>query len=174
MNPFAEDHESAAHDETLVARANTGDRPALEELIGRHQAWVYNIALRMLWEPADAEDATQEVLLKVITRLSTFQGRSRFRTWLYRIACNHVLGMKRGRAEDPDPRAFMAEGYVDPSNLRFAGAHTRQVSDAAPDYDARIDRLTEDVARAIHRQQPFPDQAAMLRTLLARAADPNP
>jgi RNA polymerase sigma factor (sigma-70 family) len=49
--------------------------------------------------PQDAEDATQEILIKLLTKLSTFEGRSSFRTWLYRIVVNHVLNMKRGRAE---------------------------------------------------------------------------
>jgi RNA polymerase sigma factor (sigma-70 family) len=53
----------------------------------------------MLYHPEDAEDATQEILVKLITKLSTFEGRSRFRTWLYRIATNHLLNMKRGRSE---------------------------------------------------------------------------
>jgi RNA polymerase sigma factor (sigma-70 family) len=60
---------------------------------------MYNIALRMLYHPQDAEDATQEILVKVMTRLSSFEGRSSFRTWLYRIVVNHVLNMKRGRVE---------------------------------------------------------------------------
>ena len=53
----------------------------------------------MLFHPQDAEDATQEILVKVMTRLSLFEGRSSFRTWLYRIVVNHVLNMKRGRVE---------------------------------------------------------------------------
>jgi RNA polymerase sigma factor (sigma-70 family) len=53
----------------------------------------------MLYHPQDAEDATQEILIKVLTRLSSFEGRSSFRTWLYRIVVNHVLNMKRGRVE---------------------------------------------------------------------------
>ena len=59
----------------------------------------------MVYFPADAEDATQEILIKLLTQLSTFQGRSSFRTWLYRIACNHVLNMKRGRGEQ-QPLSF--------------------------------------------------------------------
>jgi RNA polymerase sigma factor (sigma-70 family) len=55
----------------------------------------------VLAHPQDAEDATQEILVKALTRLSSFEGRSRFRTWLYRIAVNHVLNMKRGRREQP-------------------------------------------------------------------------
>jgi len=97
-NPLADnspDHE----DQSLVLRARSGDRQALEDLVQRHQAWIYNIAVRMLFHPQDAEDATQEILIKVLTRLSSFEGRSRFRTWLYRIVVNHVLNMKRGRVE---------------------------------------------------------------------------
>jgi RNA polymerase sigma factor (sigma-70 family) len=88
-----------SEDSALVLRSRAGDREALEELVRRHQAWIYNIALRMLYHPADAEDATQEILLKALTRLSSFEGRSSFRTWLYRIVVNHVLNMKRGRVE---------------------------------------------------------------------------
>jgi len=97
-NPLADD--SPDHeDQNLVLRARSGDRRALEELVQRHQAWIYNIAIRMLYHPQDAEDATQEILIKVLTRLSSFEGRSSFRTWLYRIVVNHVLNMKRGRVE---------------------------------------------------------------------------
>src|SRR5438874_10826027 len=53
----------------------------------------------MVFRPQDAEEVTQEVLVKVITKLSTFKGESTFRTWLYRIAANHVLNMKRRWAE---------------------------------------------------------------------------
>src|SRR5262249_6818553 len=53
----------------------------------------------MVFRPQDAEEVTQEVLVKVITKLSTFKGESAFRTWLYRIAANHVLNMKRRWAE---------------------------------------------------------------------------
>lgn len=99
FNPFIETASGDANDLTLVARAQAGDRTALEELVLRHQAWIYNIAVRMVFHPQDAEEVTQEVLIKVITRLSTFQGDSKFRTWLYRIAANHVLNMKRRSAE---------------------------------------------------------------------------
>lgn len=99
FNPFAEVAEADPPDADLVAEAQRGNRGALEKLILRHQAWIYNIAVRMVFEPHDAEEVTQEVLVKVITRLSTFKGKSKFRTWLYRIAANHVLNMKRRHAE---------------------------------------------------------------------------
>ena len=67
--------------------------------VQRHQAWIYNIAVRTLHHLQDAEDVTPEIFIKVLTRLSSFEGRSSFRTWLYRIVVNHVLNMKRGRVE---------------------------------------------------------------------------
>ena len=104
-NPFIEvagdDHEEIE----LIRRAKNGDRDALERLILRHQAWIYNIAVRMVFQPQDAEEVTQEVLIKAVTRLSTFQGESKFRTWLYRIAVNHVLNMKR-RGGETQPQTF--------------------------------------------------------------------
>lgn len=99
FNPFAERTDADASDVALVDQAKSGDRGALENLVLRHQAWIYNIAIRMVFHPQDAEEVTQEVLVKVITKLSTFKGESTFRTWLYRIAANHVLNMKRRSAE---------------------------------------------------------------------------
>lgn len=98
---FAEGAPGDREDQSLVQRARAGDRDALEALIKRHQDSIYNIAVRMLFHPQDAEDATQEILVKVVTRLASFEGRSSVRTWLYRIVVNHVLNMKRGRVEDP-------------------------------------------------------------------------
>src|SRR3954447_22388279 len=99
FNPFAEVAGDSPTDAELIEQAKNGDRAALETLVLRHQAWVYNIAVRMVFHPHDAEAVTQEVLVKAITKLSTFKGESGFRTWLYRIAANHVLNMKRRSAE---------------------------------------------------------------------------
>jgi RNA polymerase sigma factor (sigma-70 family) len=101
-NPFEESYRSDVADEVLVRQAKSGDQNALHELVCRHQAWIYNVAVRMIWEPADAEDVTQEVLLKAFTNLESFQGRSTFRTWLYRIAVNHMLNMKYRGKESPE------------------------------------------------------------------------
>src|ERR1700682_5239319 len=99
FNPFAERIDADTSDVALVDQAKSGDRGALEKLVLRHQAWIYKIAIRMVFHPQDAEEVTQEVLVKVITKLSTFKGESKFRTWLYRIAANHVLNMKRRSVE---------------------------------------------------------------------------
>jgi len=99
LNVFNEKQFPEAGDSELIASAQQGDRAALEELIQRHQAWIYNIAVRMTGNPHDAEDVMQEILIKMMTRLSTFQGKSGFRTWLYRIVANHVINMKQRRME---------------------------------------------------------------------------
>ncbi|HYE90450.1 MAG TPA: RNA polymerase sigma factor, partial [Terriglobales bacterium] len=85
----------------LAARAADGDRMALEAVVSRITGDVYNLALRMLGHPADAEDATQEILVKVVTRLATFRGDSTVRTWVWRVAANHLLSTRRGRGEPP-------------------------------------------------------------------------
>ena len=109
FNPFAEDSGVDDTDAALVERVQNGDREALERLVLRHQAWIYNIAVRMVFQPQDAEEVTQEVLVKVVTRLATFRGESRFRTWLYRIVANHVLNMRRRDVEALAP-TFEAYG----------------------------------------------------------------
>ena len=86
-------------DEKLIRSAVGGSRDALDELVRRHQDWIFNIALRMVFDPEDAKDVAQEVLIKIVTKLSTFQGRSSFRTWVYRITANHVINMRKRKAE---------------------------------------------------------------------------
>lgn len=87
-------------DNALIDLALAGDKSALESLIHKHQNWVYNTALAMVAHADDAADITQEVLIKVITKLSTFKKQSEFRTWMYRIIKNHFLNMKRARYEE--------------------------------------------------------------------------
>lgn len=83
----------------LVARAKHGDREALEAVIESSRDRIYNLALRMLWHPADAEDATQEILIRVVTHLGSFRGESAFTTWVYRVASNYLLTTRKRRAE---------------------------------------------------------------------------
>ncbi len=94
MSRFVEQEDSA-----IVAAAQQGDRDALAEVVARHRAWIFNIALRMLGERGAAEDATQEIFIKVLRRIESFEGRSAFRTWLYRVAFHHLLNEKRSQFE---------------------------------------------------------------------------
>lgn len=79
----------------LVDKATSGDKNSLEALIAGVQDIVFNLSLRMLGTFADAEDATQDILLKVITHLSSFRGDSAFTTWVFRIASNHLKNYKK-------------------------------------------------------------------------------
>ena len=85
--------------EQLVQEAKDGDRDALEALIQQIQTPIYRMAFRMLGYPEDAEDAAQEILIKVITHLADFRGESAFRSWVYRIASNHLLTTRQRAAE---------------------------------------------------------------------------
>ena len=98
-NPFRAADDADRGDVRLALAAAAGDRAALETLVRKHQRWVYAIAVRMMLSPADAADVVQEALLRVITRIGQFEGRSSFRTWAYRIVLNCFLDARRGRLE---------------------------------------------------------------------------
>lgn len=99
-NPFVEKKVKHEDDIRIIRLILEGSREDLEKLVFRHQAWIYNIALKMVLDPADAEDVTQEILIKLITKLATYDPqKGAFRTWLYRIVANHVLTMKTRRYE---------------------------------------------------------------------------
>lgn len=85
--------------EQLVKQAQAGDKSALEQVVEQIQNKIYGLALRMLWHPEEARDATQEILIRVITRLGTFKGKSRFTTWVYRVAANYLLTARQSRLE---------------------------------------------------------------------------
>src|SRR5215467_8288933 len=97
-NPFSITYPDQV-DTNLVELSIHGDKQALQNLVLRHQGFVYNLALKMTRSHEDAEDLTQEVFIKAITALSKFEGKSKFRTWLYRITVNHFLNAKKRKAE---------------------------------------------------------------------------
>jgi RNA polymerase sigma factor (sigma-70 family) len=85
--------------EQYVKQAKDGDLQALEDVVCGIQEKIYGLALRMLGHPEDAEDEAQEILIKVITHLSDFREESAFSSWVYRIACNHLLTARKKRYE---------------------------------------------------------------------------
>ncbi|WP_316845511.1 RNA polymerase sigma factor [Pedobacter psychrodurus] len=97
-NPFQINYTDEV-DSGLVKLAIGGDKKALQILIGRHQLFIYNLAIKMTKSVEDAEDLTQEVLIKAITALTKFEGKSKFRTWLYRITVNHFINTKKSKSE---------------------------------------------------------------------------
>jgi RNA polymerase sigma factor (sigma-70 family) len=85
--------------EEIARRAIAGDRDALEDLVRALQTDIFALALRMAWNREDAEDATQEILIRVVTRLSAFDFRSRLKTWAYRVAVNYLIDVKKSAVE---------------------------------------------------------------------------
>lgn len=99
QNPFSEGYDSG-QDQELIQAALKGERVALDRLVQRHHNFIYNVALRMLGRVEDAKDLTQDVVIKVITNLAKYDPqRGQFRTWLYRIAFNHILNYKKSQPE---------------------------------------------------------------------------
>ncbi len=89
------DKKTSKEIQDLVDKATAGDKKALETLVVGVQDIVFNLSLRMLGTFADAEDATQDILLKMITHLSSFRGDSSFTTWVFSIAANHLKNYKK-------------------------------------------------------------------------------
>jgi RNA polymerase sigma factor (sigma-70 family) len=85
--------------EELVKRARNGDRESLERMVDQIQRPVYNLALRMLWHPEDAREATQEILIRVIKNLGSFRGESRLLTWVFRVSANYLISARQSRIE---------------------------------------------------------------------------
>lgn len=113
----------------LAGRAAEGDREALETIVLSVQDLVFNLSLRMLGTFPDAEDAAQDILLKVITHLSDFKGKSAFSTWVFRIAVNHLKNYKK--------HMFAQH----PLNFEFYGADIKNGSiDEVPDLTQNVDK----------------------------------
>jgi RNA polymerase sigma factor (sigma-70 family) len=116
--------------EDLVELAKEGDRDALEAVIGKIQDRVYGLAMRMLYHPADAEDATQEILMKVVTHLGTFRRESAFYTWVYRMASNHLLRKRKSRAELKEITFDLCETQVDQGLANMASGSAPEAEQA--------------------------------------------
>lgn len=110
---MSDDHD--AGDRALVERAVAGDTAALEEVVGSLRDPLYRLALRMVWRAADAEDATQEILIRVITRLASWRGEASLRTWAYRIGANYLLNLRRQTPQEKQAISFekFREGLAD-------------------------------------------------------------
>ncbi|MBV6502289.1 MAG: hypothetical protein AKCLJLPJ_00333 [Fimbriimonadales bacterium] len=99
--------------EALAKRAASGDRAALGQVCEALRDPIFRLSLRFFSDPADAEDCTQEILLKVITHLGSFEGKSKLSTWVYRIASRHLLKTKRQGAEPTVQSASEIAEYLD-------------------------------------------------------------
>lgn len=98
----------------LVQQAQSGDRAALGELLRQQQDPLYRLALRMVSDPEDAADVTQQAMLKVVDQFDTFRGEAKLTTWMRRILINEAYSLLRKRrtrerrnhdpaGDDPEP-----------------------------------------------------------------------
>jgi RNA polymerase sigma-70 factor, ECF subfamily len=151
-------------DETLAARAASGDDPAFEALVIRYQARVFRLARRLTGNDGDAQDALQDAFLQVYRNLSSFRGEARFSTWLYRIATNAALMLRRARARRP---AESLEEYL--PRFDAAGRHAATPAElrVAGQADEILDRqlLAEKARAGIERLPDLYREAFVLRDL---------
>ncbi|MGA2096949.1 MAG: sigma-70 family RNA polymerase sigma factor [Candidatus Acidiferrum sp.] len=102
-------------DATLIEQARAGNQHAFGELAGRHSSRIYGVSFRILKNREDAEDNLQNVLCRAFNRISQFQGKSQFSTWLVRIAINEALMMlRKHRSEDKTRRPEGVEPHSSP------------------------------------------------------------
>jgi RNA polymerase sigma-70 factor (ECF subfamily) len=85
-------------DETLIAKALGGDRRAFGQLVERHYDFIFRTACKWCGKVSDAEDVAQDVCVKLASILRSFDGRSAFTSWLYRVTLNAVRDMQRARS----------------------------------------------------------------------------
>lgn len=83
----------------VASRAAAGDAAALDDLCRELQDPIYRLAMRMFAHPEDAADATQEALIRIVTHVGSFEGRSKLTTWAYTVASRHFLRLKTQRLE---------------------------------------------------------------------------
>jgi RNA polymerase sigma factor (sigma-70 family) len=116
--------------EVLLA-ATRGDLAALDRLLMAVQPGIYNLAVRVLGQRDDAADATQEILLKVVTHLASFRGEAAFTSWVWRIAHNHLMTARTRSAEAPEVSLeAMAERLQ--AGLDFAAHAAQARGEAGP------------------------------------------
>jgi RNA polymerase sigma-70 factor, ECF subfamily len=139
-------------DEAFAARAAAGDDAAFEALVVRYQHRIFRLACRLTSE-TDAPDVVQETFLQIYRHLSTFRGAAQFSTWVYRIATNVSLMLRRARARRPAepldeflPR-FDADGKLEgtPDALRITSRVEELLDrqELAKKAQAAVDRLPD-------------------------------
>ncbi|CAN5852572.1 RNA polymerase sigma factor [soil metagenome] len=133
---------SRSVDTVLVGRARDGDVGAFNTLVDRHAASVYRVALRLLGDPDDASDATQDVFLRAWRALGGFREDSLFATWIYRMTTNRCLNQLRRQR----PTTSLPEVMI--------------TTDAGPERIAESRQQLADLGRAMARLTP--EQRAVL------------
>lgn len=125
-------------EQKLIALAQKGDQSAFEQLLDRYQKPVYHQALRMVGNPEDAADVTQEVFIKVWKHLPSFRGESGFATWLYRLTDNTAIDLlrrekkRRGDSSLDDEESFCVLP-ADPAPTPHQAAEQKELQQAVAD-----------------------------------------
>jgi RNA polymerase sigma-70 factor (ECF subfamily) len=151
-------------DETLAARAAGGDEAAFEEIVTRYQARVFRLARRLTGSEDDAADVLQETFLQVYRGLAGFRGESRFGTWLYRVATNAALMLRRARSRRPTESL---EAFLPRFDAAWVHAATPADLQIAAQADLLIDRqdLAQKALAGIERLPDLYREAFVLRDL---------
>ena len=113
LTGLSSEQEAALEDHRLLCRLQAGEEAAYEQLIRRFQAPVYNLAYRLLNDPADAGDVLQEVFLKIFRNVDSFRGESSLKTWVYRIAVNEAHNRRRWLFRHRRGETGIEESYED-------------------------------------------------------------
>lgn len=153
----------------LATRAAEGDPAALERVLASVSDSIYRLALRMLWHPEDAQDAAQEALIKIMTRIGSYRGEAAFATWAYRVAANHILNFRKCRVEQENLTfggygEELERGLADPDTTRpDAGLLAEEVKLGCTlgmllclDRDHRLAYILTDVPRDRDRNRTTP------------------
>lgn len=114
----------AAAESGLVEQCRRGDAQAFARLVALHEGMVYNLAVRLLGDPEEARDLSQEVFLQVYRTLGRFEGRSSLKTWIYRIVVNHSHNRHRWWRRRRKDRALALDDMTpgDEARMSEAGA----------------------------------------------------
>ena len=145
MTPEAESANQIS-DEALLNRMQAGDEAACEELVRRYQSRIYSLVYNMVGNREDAEDLVQDIFVRAFRNIGTFQGRSRFYTWLYRIAINLTINfLKR-----PARRGKLSLDDVD-LGIERDRTFVEMVSRRTPATDMRISELQERLNKALQK-----------------------
>ena len=130
-----------AEERALIERCRLGDLAAFEELYRTHAGRLYSVALRLLGNPADAEDILQEVFLAAHRKLDTFRGESALGTWLYRLATNLCLDHLRSKAGRSNQLTDALDDEVGPFDASSSGLAAQTVTKM--DLERAMARLPE-------------------------------
>jgi RNA polymerase sigma-70 factor (ECF subfamily) len=146
-------------DQQLVERAQRGDKRAFELLVEKYQRKLARLVSRLVRDPGEAEDVTQEAFIKAYRALPSFRGDSAFYTWLYRIgintAKNYLVAMGRRAPTSTDVEAEEAEGYDSGELLRDINTPESLLlsKEIGSTVNAAIEALPEELRSAIQLRE---------------------